>query len=98
MSKELKGDLAVRPIYHRTDMRTETHIFVAFLAHCLQVTLKRRLRSLAPGLTPWSILDKMAAIQRSIWSMCICRPRTAALSCCHAIPNPSLTKCCCSGG
>jgi hypothetical protein len=27
------------------------------------VTLKQRLRSLAPGLTPRSVLDKMAAIQ-----------------------------------
>jgi len=61
--KELKGDLAIRPIYHQTDQRIEAHIFVAFLAYCLQVTLKQRLRSLAPGLTPRSVLDKMAAIQ-----------------------------------
>jgi transposase len=61
--KELKGDLAIRPIYHQTDARIEAHIFVAFLAYCLQVTLKQRLRSLAPGLTPRSMLDKMAAIQ-----------------------------------
>jgi hypothetical protein len=61
--KELKGDLAIRPIYHQTDARIEAHIFVAFLAYCLQVTLKQRLRSLAPGLTPRSVLEKMAAIQ-----------------------------------
>ena len=61
--KELKGDLAIRPIDHQTDERIEAHIFVAFLAYCLQVTLKQRLRSLAPGLTPRSVLDKMAAIQ-----------------------------------
>jgi transposase len=61
--KELKGDLAVRPIYHQTDARIEAHIFVAFLAYCLQVTLKQRLRSLAPGLTPREMLDKMTAIQ-----------------------------------
>src|ERR1700724_2770261 len=61
--KELKDDLAIRPIYHQTDERIEAHIFVAFLAYCLQVTLKQRLRSLAPGLTPRSVLDKMAAIQ-----------------------------------
>lgn len=30
--KELKGDLAIRPIYHQTDARIEAHIFVAFLA------------------------------------------------------------------
>ena len=36
---------------------------MAFLAYCLQVTLKQRLRSLAPGLTPRAVLEKMAAIQ-----------------------------------
>ena len=61
--KELKNDLAVRPIYHQTDARIEAHIFVAFLAYCLQVTLKQRLKALAPGLTPRAVLDKMAAIQ-----------------------------------
>src|SRR5580698_1511736 len=61
--KELKGDLSIRPIYHQTDERIEADIFVAFLAYCLQVTLKQRLRSLAPGLTPRSVLEKMAAIQ-----------------------------------
>jgi len=61
--RELKGDLAIRPIYHQTDEPIEAHIFVAFLAYCLQVTLKQRLRSLAPGLTPRSVLEKMAAIQ-----------------------------------
>ena len=61
--KELKGDLAIRPIYHQNDARIEAHIFVAFVAYCLQVTLKQRLRSLAPGLTPRSVLEKMTAIQ-----------------------------------
>lgn len=63
VEQELKGDLAIRPIYHQTDARIEAHIFVAFIAYCLQITLKQRLRSLAPGLTPRSVLDKMAAIQ-----------------------------------
>ena len=43
--------------------RSKAHIFVAFLAYCLHVTLKQRLRSLAPGLTSRSVLEKMAAIQ-----------------------------------
>ena len=29
--KELKDDLAIRPIYHQTDARIEAHIFIAFL-------------------------------------------------------------------
>jgi transposase len=61
--KELKGDLSIRPIYHQLDSRIEAHIFVAFMAYCLQVTLKHRLRTLAPGLTPQSVLEKMAALQ-----------------------------------
>jgi len=61
--KDLKDDLAIRPVYHQTDERIEAHIFVAFMAYCLQITLKQRLRSLAPGLTPRSLLDKMAALQ-----------------------------------
>jgi hypothetical protein len=62
--KELKGDLSIRPIYHQKDSRIEAHIFVAFVAYCLQVTLKQRLRALAPGLTPRAVLQKFAAMQR----------------------------------
>jgi hypothetical protein len=61
--KELKNDLGVRPIYHQCDERIEAHIFVAFLAYCLQVTLKARLRPLAPGLTPRAAIENLAAIQ-----------------------------------
>lgn len=61
--KELKGDLAIRPIYHHKEARIEAHIFVAFVAYCLQVTLKQRLRALAPGLTPRAVLEKFSTIQ-----------------------------------
>jgi transposase len=61
--KELKHDLAIRPIYHQKDDRIEAHIFVALIAYCLQVTLKYRAKSLAPGLTPRAILEKFAAMQ-----------------------------------
>src|SRR5262245_22120442 len=61
--KNLKGDLAVRPIFHQDEKRVEAHIFIAFLAYCLHVTLGRRLNALAPGLTPRSVLEKFAAIQ-----------------------------------
>src|SRR6266700_683300 len=33
--KNLKGDLAVRPIFHQNEKRVEAHIFVSFLAYCL---------------------------------------------------------------
>ena len=61
--KNLKGDLAIRPIFHQHQDRVEAHIFIAFLAYCLHVTLRRRLHALAPGLTPRSVLEKFAAIQ-----------------------------------
>lgn len=60
--KEIKHDLAVRPIFHRTDDRIEAHIFVAFLAYCLQVTLKGKLRPLAGGITPREVLAKFKTI------------------------------------
>ena len=61
--KELKHDLAIRPIYHQTDKRIEAHIFIAFIAYCLHVTLKQRTRSCAPGLTPRAVLEKFATMQ-----------------------------------
>jgi len=61
--KNLKGDLAVRPIFHQREARIEAHIFIAFLAYCLHVTLGRRLHALAPGLTTRSALAKFAAMQ-----------------------------------
>jgi transposase len=61
--KTLKDDLQLRPIYHQLEQRIEAHIFVAFLAYCLHVTLRARLTPLAPGLTPRAVLDKFAAVQ-----------------------------------
>src|SRR6266849_4041596 len=61
--KNLKDDLQLRPIYHQLEGRIEAHIFVAFLAYCLHVTLRAQLKPLAPGLTPRAVLDKLAAIQ-----------------------------------
>jgi transposase len=61
--KTLKGDLAIRPIHHQKEKRIEAHIFVAFLAYALHVTLRRRLRDLASGLTPRSVLEKFGLVQ-----------------------------------
>jgi len=61
--RNLKGDLAVRPIFHQDIERVEAHIFIAFLAYCLHVTLGRRLHALAPGLSARSVLEKFAAVQ-----------------------------------
>ena len=61
--KTLKDDLQLRPIHHQLIERVEAHIFVAFLAYCLHVTLRARLKPLANGLTPRAVLDKFAAVQ-----------------------------------
>jgi len=61
--RNLKGDLAIRPIYHQLEQRIEAHIFIAFIAYCLHVTLRRRLHKLAPGLTPRAVLEKFKTIQ-----------------------------------
>ena len=61
--KTLKGDLAVRPVFHRLERRIEAHIFLAFLAYGLHATLRQRLRALAPSLTPRAVLETFAAMQ-----------------------------------
>jgi transposase len=61
--KTMKDDLNLRPIFHRLEERIEAHIFVAFLAYCLHVTLRARLKPLAGGLMPRAVLDKLAAVQ-----------------------------------
>jgi transposase len=61
--KCLKSDLAIRPIFHKLPHRIEAHIFVAFIAYCLMVTLKKRLSSHAPGLTPRAVLEKFSEMQ-----------------------------------
>jgi transposase len=61
--KEIKHDLAIRPIFHKTEERIEAHIFVAFLAYCLQVTLKAKLRALAGGTTPREVIEKFKTMQ-----------------------------------
>lgn len=61
--RTLKGDLGLRPIYHQKPERIEAHLFVAFLAYGLSVTLRQHLRELAGGLMPRSVLEKLAAVQ-----------------------------------
>src|SRR5262249_108066 len=61
--RSLKSELGIRPIYHQKEDRIDAHIFIAFLAYCLQVTLKNRAMAYAPGLTPLAILEKLGAIQ-----------------------------------
>lgn len=61
--KTLKGDLSIRPVFHQKEKRIEAHIFIAFLAYCLHVTLGHRLKHLATGLTTRSVMEKFCAVQ-----------------------------------
>ena len=61
--RTLKGDLGLRPIFHHKAERIEAHLFVAFLAYCLSITLRQQLRALAPGLMPRAVLEKLATVQ-----------------------------------
>jgi hypothetical protein len=61
--KNLKSDLAIRPVFHQLEARVEAPVFIAFLAYCLHVTLAWRLHALAPGPTPRSVPEKFAAVQ-----------------------------------
>jgi len=61
--KTLKDDLAIRPVFHQLENRVEAHIFIAFLAYALYVTLGQRLRPHATGLTARSALQTFMAMQ-----------------------------------
>jgi len=61
--RTLKGDLGLRPIFHQKPGRIEAHLLVAFLAYCLSITLRQRLRKLAGGLMPRVVLEKLAGVQ-----------------------------------
>jgi transposase len=66
--RALKSELGIRPIYHQLEHRADAHVLIAFLAYCLQVTLKNRLLIHAPGLTPTAVLEKLATIQMvEVW-------------------------------
>jgi Transposase DDE domain len=72
--KTLKSELGIRPLYHQLGQRVEGHILIAFLAYCLWVTLKKRLQTLAPGLT----LKAVCWPPSRCWTSG-CRPRRASL-------------------
>jgi transposase len=61
--RTLKGDLAIRPVWHQLARRIEAHLFIAFLAYCLHTTLRQRLKARAPGLMPRVVFEKLAGVQ-----------------------------------
>jgi hypothetical protein len=66
--RSLKSELGIRPIFHQLEHRADAHVLIAFLAYCLQVTLKNRLLIHASGLTPSAVFEKLATIQMvEVW-------------------------------
>jgi Transposase DDE domain len=61
--RTLKGDLGLRPIFHQRADRIEAHLFIAFLAYCLSITLRQKLRTVAGGLMPRTVFEKLATVQ-----------------------------------
>jgi hypothetical protein len=59
--KELKSDLAMRPLHHQLENRIEARI--SSPSSPTVVTLKQRLKALAPGPTPRVVIEKLGAIQ-----------------------------------
>src|SRR6201992_1590564 len=86
-SRRLKNSRTIcrsAPIYHQLEHRIEAHIFIAFMAYCLHVTLKQYTKALAPGLTPRAVIEKLAAIQMIDVHL---NTTDGVLLSCHAIPN-----------
>jgi transposase len=61
--RNLKGDLGIRPIYHKEDERIEAHIFISFMAYCLHVALEMRMKPRASGLSSRSMMSQLSGIQ-----------------------------------
>jgi hypothetical protein len=70
--RTLKGDLGLRPIFHKKPSRIEAHLFIAFLSYCLSITLRQQLRGLAGGLMPRTVFEKLATVQM----LDVCIPTT----------------------
>ena len=58
-----KYDLGLRPIFHRTQERTEAHILVCFLALVMWRTLQQWMESCGLGTAPRKLLEEMAEVR-----------------------------------
>ena len=58
------GRLAERHarVWRWVESRVQAHVMVAFLGYCLWVYVKKSCQRIAPGLTPWALLDQLGRI------------------------------------
>ena len=61
-----KHDLKMRPIYHWTPRRIESHILICFIAYSLMATLKYQLRINGIKLSIARIREELSCVQASI--------------------------------
>ena len=79
--RAMKSELAIRPVWHWVASRVEAHVMVEFLGYRLWVSLKQKLKTVAPGLTSWRLPDQFSRIvQVEVWFKlrgggAICLPR-----------------------
>jgi len=87
--RALKSELALRPIWHWKAARVEAHVMVAFLGYALWVTLKQKLRRVAPSLTPWQALELLGRLQLiEVWF----KTRDARALCLLRITEPDAAQ------
>ena len=55
--RDMKGPLAIRPIFHQMDARVETHIFICILAYHLLVAIEKLLQD-AGIFSSWETIKK----------------------------------------
>jgi len=58
-----KHDLGLRPIFHRTQERTQAHILVCFLALVMWRTLQEWMKGAGLGTAPRKLLEEMAEVR-----------------------------------
>jgi len=61
--RDLKDELEIAPIYHFTESRIRSHVFICFLALILKLTLKRKLKEVAPDLSYTQVLEDVKKIR-----------------------------------
>lgn len=61
--RDLKDELEVGPIYHFTERRIRSHIFICFLALVLKVTLKKKLKIINPDSSYAQVMEDVKKIK-----------------------------------
>ena len=61
--RDLKSELVTAPIYHYKERRIMAHIFVAFLALLVKITLKKKIKAIDPKASYSEVFDALRQIK-----------------------------------